>query len=344
VTQTQKGHPIPMTQTRRSFLAGVSLVGGAVLARARTAVSASDELETTSVRLVNDTVICEAPLMAATELLKAEGFTDIRYVDITPTTPHAVGSALAAAKADFGLNFALFEIAALELGGQSVLAGVHIGCFELFARDDIRSIVGLKGKTVGLKRSPPDLLRLMALQVGLDPAKDINWVSGTDPQVRALDLFAMGKIDAFLGFPPEPQELRARGAGHVILNTAIDRPWSQYFCCTLVGNSDYVRKYPVATKRVVRAILKTADLCAADPAGIARRIVEGGFTPRYDYAVQTLTDVPYQNWRDFDIEDSLRFYALRMHEAGLITSTPQQIIAKGTDWRFLNELKRELKA
>jgi len=27
----------------------------------------------------------------------------------------------------------------------------------------------------------------------------------------------------------------------------------------------------------------------------------------------------------------------------LIKSTPQQIIANGTDWRFLNELKRELK-
>ena len=40
----------------------------------------------------------------------------------------------------------------------------------------------------------------------------------------------------------------------------------------------------------------------------------------------------------------MRFYALRLHEAGLIQSTPQKIIADGTDWRFLNELKRELKA
>jgi len=188
------------------------------------------------------------------------------------------------------------------------------------------------------------LLRLMALQVGLDPAKDISWVTGADAQVRPLDLFAKGKIDAFLGFPPEPQELRARGLGHVILNTAVDRPWSQYFCCTLVGNRDYVHNYPVATKRVMRAILKTTDLCAADPAAIARRIVEAGFTPSYDYALRTLSDIPYSNWRDFDIEDSLRFYALRMREAGLIKSTPQQIIAKGTDWRFLDELKRELKA
>jgi len=273
-------------QTRRRFLAGASLAGGAVLAGARTVLGASDELETTSVRLVNIGVICEAPLMAATELLKAEGFIGIQHVEI-PVVRHAEGGALAEAKADFGLNFVLIEIGAVEeLGGQMVLAGVHVGCFELFARNDIRSIGRLKGKTVGLQRSPPDLLRLIALQVGLDPAKDINWVTGADPQVSPLDLFAAGKIDAFLAFPPEPQELRARGLRHAILNTAIDRPWSQYFCCTLVGNRDYIRKYPVATKRVVRAILKTTDLCANDPAGIARRIVDGGFTPRYDYALR----------------------------------------------------------
>jgi NitT/TauT family transport system substrate-binding protein len=40
----------------------------------------------------------------------------------------------------------------------------------------------------------------------------------------------------------------------------------------------------------------------------------------------------------------MRFYALRLHEAGMIKSTPNEIIAEGTDWRFLNELKRELKA
>ena len=103
----------------------------------------------------------------------------------------------------------------------------------------------------------------MAAHVGLDPVKDIHWV--TDPSVKPMELFAEGKIDAFLGFPPEPQDLRARHIGHVIVNTAVDRPWSQYFCCMLAGNRDFVRKYPVATKRVLRAILKAADLCATEP-------------------------------------------------------------------------------
>jgi NitT/TauT family transport system substrate-binding protein len=72
--------------------------------------------------------------------------------------------------------------------------------------------------------------------------------------------------------------------------------------------------------------------------------VELGFTPRYDYALQTLQEVPYNKWREYDPEDTIRLYALRMREAGLMKSGPNKIIAEATNWRFLNELKRELKA
>jgi NitT/TauT family transport system substrate-binding protein len=159
-----------------------------------------------------------------------------------------------------------------------------------------------------------------------------------------MELFAEGKVDAFLGFAPEPQELRARGFNRVILNTITDKPWSQYFCCMAVGTRAFVRDHPVATKRFLRATLKAADICANEPERAAQRVVDGGFTPRLDYALQALSEIPYTNWRDFDPEDAMRFYALRLHEVGMIKSTPNKIIAEGTDWRFLNELKRELKA
>ena len=55
-------------------------------------------------------------------------------------------------------------------------------------------------------------------------------------------------------------------------------------------------------------------------------------------------EIPYDRWREYEAEDTIRFYALRLHDAGLITSNPQKIIAESTDWRFLNEIKRELKA
>jgi NitT/TauT family transport system substrate-binding protein len=329
-----------IAQSRRRFLATLSLTGAAGFLPALPAVAAEGALETTTVRLVNDHSICIAPVFVAEELLRAEGFTDVRFVD---TRVVEIEEALASDKLDFALLLPSMLGTAIDAGEPiTMLAGLHLGCFELFAREGIRSVADLKGKTVGLKFAPSDQLSLMAAYVGLDPAKDIRWV--TDPNLKPMELFAEGKIDAFLGFPPEPQELRARHVGHVILNTSVDSPWSQYFCCMLTGNRDYIRKHPVATKRVLRAILKAADLCVSKPAFAAQRIVDGGFTARYDYALETLSDIPYYKWRDLDAEDSIRFYALRMREVGLVKSTPQKIIAEGTDWRFLNELKRELKA
>ena len=331
---------MPMMQSRRRFLTTLSIAGAAGLVYAPRALAAEGALETTTVRLANDRSICIAPVFVAEELLRAEGFTDVRYVD-TPAVD--LQKALASAKLDFALLLPFQLGIAIDAGEPiTVLAGVHVGCFELFARKGIRSVTDLKGKSVGLKFAPPYQLSLMAAHVGLDPKKDIHWV--TDPALKPMELFAEGKIDAFLGFAPEPQELRARHVGHVILNTGVDRPWSQYFCCMLTGNREYVRKYPVATKRVLRAILKAADLCGSEPARAAQRIVDGGFTTRYDYAIETLSDIPYDKWRDYDAEDSIRFYALRMREAGFIKSSPQKLIAEGTDWRFLNELKKELKA
>jgi NitT/TauT family transport system substrate-binding protein len=95
---------------------------------------------------------------------------------------------------------------------------------------------------------------------------------------------------------------------------------------------------------VLRALLKANEICSAEPEMAARQLVEAGYTEHYDYALQTLTEIPYASWREFDAEDTLRFFALRLHDVGMINSTPNQIIAEGTDWRFLNELKRELKA
>jgi NitT/TauT family transport system substrate-binding protein len=181
----------------------------------------------------------------------------------------------------------------------------------------------------------------MTRLVGLDPAKDIRWVS--DLSVGPIDLFIEGKIDAFLASPPVLTEVRARNIGHVIVSSITDRPWSQYYCCMLTTHTEFARKYPVATKRVLRAVLKAADLCASEPKRVAQLLVDQGYTKRYDYALQDLNEVRYDVWRDWDPEDTLRFYALRLHEAGLIQSTPQKLIAEHTNWRFLDELKRELK-
>jgi NitT/TauT family transport system substrate-binding protein len=56
-----------------------------------------------------------------------------------------------------------------------------------------------------------------------------------------------------------------------------------------------------------------------------------------------MKDIPYNRWREYDPEDTVRFFSLRLHEVGMIKSSPEQIISRGTDWRFFNELKQELK-
>jgi NitT/TauT family transport system substrate-binding protein len=128
-----------------------------------------------------------------------------------------------------------------------------------------------------------------------------------------------------------------------VVNSAIDKPWSQYFCCMVTGNREFVQKNPVATKRALRAILKAADLCAEQPERAARSLVDKGYAPQYDFALQLMKELPYGKWREFDPEDTMRFYALRLQEIGMIKSTPDKIISQGTNWRFLNELKQELK-
>jgi len=242
-------------------------------------------------------------------------------------------------------HFAAPLLLHLEAGDPIViLGGLHIGCFELFGTNEVRSIRDLKGKTVAvpaLDSSRYVFLASMVAYVGLDPRKDINFV--THPGPESIRLLSEGKIDAYLGFPPEPQEMRDKQIGHVVVNSAVDRPWSQYFCCIAAGSREFVRKHPVATKRALRAILKATDVCALEPERAARLIVEQGFTPRYDYALQTMQEIPYNRWREYNPEDTVRFYALRLHEAGMITSSPQKIIAQGTNWRFFNELKKEMK-
>lgn len=154
-----------------------------------------------------------------------------------------------------------------------------IGARPLATREGgegIRSVADLKGRTVGVQslESPPHVfLSAMTTLVGLDPAKDIEWV--TSAKVKPIQLFADGKIDAFLGFPPEPQRLRAQNIGRVIVNSAQDRLWLQYFCCMLAGNRELVRRNPVATKRVVRAMLRATDLCVSEPTVVAKRMVDG---------------------------------------------------------------------
>lgn len=329
--------------TRRDVLRSLAATAG-LLACPPARASAEPPPETTRITLLQTASMCQAPQYVAEDLLRGEGFTDVRYIKLDKQ--RAIADALASGEANINMHFSGPLILRIDAGAPiTILAGVHPGCYELFATERVRTLSDLKGKTVGIRglEGPEHVfLASMLAYVGLDPRKDVHWV--THSTAQSIALLAEGKIDAFMGFPPDPQEIRARKIGHVVVNSSLDRPWSQYFCCVVAANREFVQRYPVATKRALRAILKGTDVCASEPDRTSRYLVDSGRTPRYDLMRQVLKEIPYDRWRAYDPEDTVRFFALRLREAGMIRSTPQKIIATGTDWRFLNELKRELKA
>jgi len=330
---------------RREFLKRTSMIGAAGFLGAYHGLTAAEPpLETTKIRFVHTPSICAAPLYLAEELLRLEGFTDVEYL---PQGARNGPNAVAEGRADLTMWDAPGLMLHLDAGKPIVvLAGVHSGCYELFANERVHTIRDLKGKTVAIQYfggGDHVMLSSMLAYVGMNPQQDVKWIAGEN-LMDGMALFVDGKSDAFLGFGQQPPELRAKKIGHVIVNTTQDRPWSQYFCCVVAANREFAQRNPVATKRVLRAILRAADICAAEPQRAARFLSDKLYEPRFQIGLAVMKSAVYNRWREADPEDTIRFHALRLHEVGMIKSSPQKLIAQGTDWRFLNELKKELKA
>jgi NitT/TauT family transport system substrate-binding protein len=327
--------------SRRSFLAGISALSSTALLALPEAATAEPPPETTTIRLLHLPAICMTPQYLAEELLYAEGFTHVEYVE-----SQAASAAQPQLGDDMSMQAAPSLVAALDGGGSLVaLAGIHAGCYELFGNDRVQSVRDLKGKRVAISvfgSSEHVFIASIAAYVGLHPGTDIDWVV-TGANEAAMRRFIEGQADAFLGFAPQPHELRAQQVGRVLLNTTHDRPWSQYFCCVFAAQRHFVARHPVATKRALRAMLKATDICAQEPERAAQYLVTKSYEPRYDVALEVLKELPYRRWREANPEDTLRFHALRLHEVGMIKASPEKLLTQGTDWRFLNALKKEMK-
>jgi NitT/TauT family transport system substrate-binding protein len=347
--------PVNRLRSRRQFL---KAAGGLGLAAAGLGLleacgagpiaptAATTQLETTTIRipLGNAVSICTAPLFMAERLLKAEGFTNIQYIQAT--TPTVVVNALASGAGDMAMQFSGPSMLDIDAGkALKLLAGIHVGCFVLFGTDRINTISDLNGKTVGISQiggADQVFLSSILAYVGLDPMTDVNWTVlpiASEPQV-----FIDGKIDAFLAFPPLAQRLRAEKVGHVVVDSMVDAPWAQYFCCFATFNQDFAQKNPVATKHALRALLKATDQTALHPEQAAQLLIDKGFATNYQYALAAMQEIPYNRWRVYNPEDTVRFYALLLNDAKVVKRTPDELIKQGTDWTYLNQLKAELPA
>jgi len=307
--------------------------------------------ETTTVRFVSPSA-CDPPAALAKAFLLDEGFTDIQYVRVPATTTDWLTKNVA----DFSSGYGNLIASAVDVGlPYLALAGVHPGCLELFAAPGITSIRDLRGKTIAVNtKSASDLFygffSILLAYIGMDPRTDVNFIE-IGPDIPALrDAFIDGRSAAFIASAANGPQLRRnpKNPGTVILDTTMDKPWSQYYCCQLVANRDWAQRYPVATKRVTRAVCRAADLVAKDRASAAHQYVAGGFfstTPAAtdeDIVNEVIGDLSY-DWRELDPEDTLRFFALRLADAKLVKLTPQELISRGSDFAYMRQLRTELK-
>ena len=323
---------------RRSFL---NATGAFTLTGTAPALHAAEPApETTHIRIVHFAVSCQANVYVAEALLKAEGFTDVQYV----AADNLMGEQVADGRADFVQNDAAAFMLGLDAGlPLVVVAGIHSGCWELIAQKSIRSVRDLKGKTVAAvpRSSHRAFVTVMTGAAGLDPNKDIVWHEHA--MYDSMRKFEQGTIDAFMGFAPEPQILRSKNLGHTLLSTLTDPPWSQYFCCLMGTNRDFLRKNPVATKRALRALMKASDLCASQPELATRTLMARSGGKDFEFTLRSVKDIGYRKWRDYSAEDTMRYWGLRLREYGMIKSDPKKLLAQGTDWRYFDHLKKEMK-
>jgi NitT/TauT family transport system substrate-binding protein len=283
-----------------------------------------------------------APLLFAGDYLRDDGI-NVEYV--TRDADYALINDVADGRIDIGYYFIAHLTHAVDAGLPVVmLGGAHTACFQIVATDEVADITQLAGKKLGFvtrEASEGDYSFTQAIlqHIGIVPGQDVELVP-----IRPADvLTALGsKVDALHTYPPYTLQVHDFNQGHVILDSLVDRPWSQNLCCAFFTSRTFLEQNPALTRLALRAMLRGVDHCATDPAGAAQRFVEQSWVRTDAYATRTLEQVPLNVWRTHRPEDSIRFYSLLMHGVGVIESTPEEIIQKGTDLTFFNELKQEL--
>lgn len=273
------------------------------------------------------------------DLLREEGFTQIERAKPDGTIVNG--------GQDLEVVFAPALPAWVDEGRPVVvLAGTHVGCVQTWATPEITSLRDLRGKRVPVAAKGLNVFFnwwvSMLTSVGLDPG-EVNFVLGPYDDT----IFTDRKVDAILvstwGGPLLARN--AKNPGRKLVDTSFDKPWSQHFCCLLVANREWARRYPVAAKRATRAILRAQDLAAKDTASAMRLAIDKKLFPArvtLDVLLEFMKDMP-MNWRDYDPEDTVRYYALRLADAKLLKTSPQQVVADGTDVAYFKQLRKELR-
>jgi NitT/TauT family transport system substrate-binding protein len=295
--------------------------------------------ETSTVRIAH--LACDAPIMAAERYLQQEGFATIQIVG--PAT-------VATGRADMAMYFGPIDIAAsLQEGERMVaLAGLHPGCAEIWAQPGIRSLRDLRGRTIVVRAKtlsdPYAYLAVVLKHAGLDPTRDVNFV--VQPDANPLALYLQGRNDAVYVASAGAGALRANPAnrGHIVHDMMMDDPWARLDCCIIVAAQDWYRAHPVAAKRALRAIFRAADFQPPDRADAVQIVTQRGLfggPGNFDNVRFAANMVP-SNWRDLDLERSVRFFGQLLTDVGLLRVSIDEMV-RVLDVRILRELRAEMR-
>jgi NitT/TauT family transport system substrate-binding protein len=341
--------PVSIVIKRRTFLAAAGATIAAACVPSAGSTLSFGPPETTAIR-IDPHEGCESWAWVVEDLLREEGFKDIQITEKFKV--HNGG-------ADIGATFGNDLATKIDAGLPFVaIAGTHTGCIQMWAQPGINTIRDLRGKridvysTTAIEDMGYGMWVSYLADVGLSPS-DVRFSVVTDPPMvgthhepvnQALQNFLAGRSDAILAFVEQGPALRANpnNPGHLIFDMAIDKPWSQYYCCLLVATRDYATANPWATKRATRAILRGIDIVTKDRKAAVDIAVKKGFATDASQMLAAIQPLNY-GWREYDPAESLRYFALKLADAKLIKKTPAQIVAE-TDFSFFRQMQRELRA
>jgi NitT/TauT family transport system substrate-binding protein len=297
--------------------------------------------ETTAIRLAIGA--CDLPMVAAERYLRDEGFTDVQFSD------SAALAALMGGKADLGAALMPALATAVDAGRPVVgLGGLHPGCAQIWAPQNVATLKDLPGRTVVVRsKTPADFiyafLAISLKNTGVDPGS-VNFVVQSDADLTKL--FLDGKNDALLLLATDAVAFQTNTAnkGHIVMDQAMDAPWSQEDCCVLATTTEWVKANPSATKRALRAIYRAADAIPADRADAAKLATDKGlFGGAQNVAlVRSASNMVRYDWRKYDVAESMRFHAKLLNEVGLLKMTADESATKATDLRIWRQLQSEI--
>jgi NitT/TauT family transport system substrate-binding protein len=260
---------------RRGVGAAAVLTAGPFLASCAPAPTAASPTVTATLGPPETTTIglaagaCDSAIFGAERFLREEGFTDIRFTDT------ATPAAITAGTAQMGNAFPHAFFNSVE-GAPKVVAlgGLHTGCNEIWANGGIASVKDLKGQQITVTSKALSNLQyawiaMVVKQAGVDP-KDVNFVVQAD--ANSTQLYLDGKDAAIFVATTAAAALKTNPAnkGKMIFSQVMDEPWKSNNCCFILASEPWYRANPIAAKRVMRAIYRTADTLPANRSDAAK--------------------------------------------------------------------------